>query len=115
MPRVKRGKNKNQKRKRILKKTKGYRHRQKSHRGAAKEALTHAGRNAYRGRKQKKREMRRQWQVVINAALSDQDLSYSQFTHRLKENGVKLNRKVLAEMAQERPEIFSKIVDSVSE
>lgn len=113
MPRVKRGKNKTKKRKRILKKTKGYRHRQNSHRGAAKEALTHAGRNAYRDRKRKKREMRRQWQVIINAALSDHELSYSRFIHKLKENDIALDRKTLANMAKDRPETFAKIVETV--
>jgi large subunit ribosomal protein L20 len=114
MARVKRGKNKTQKRKRVLKKTKGYRGRQKSHRTAAKEALTHAGRNAYKDRKRKKREMRRQWQIVINAALSEHDLSYSRFIHQLKENDVKLNRKTLAGLAQERPAVFSAVVNSLS-
>jgi large subunit ribosomal protein L20 len=114
MPRVKRGKTKNKKRKRILKKTKGYRHRRNSHKRAAKEALTHAGRNAYRDRKRKKRERRRHWQVVINAALTDTNLSYSRFIHQLKENDIELNRKVLAEMAQDKPEAFSSLVENVS-
>lgn len=114
MPRVKRGKTKNKKRKRILKKTKGYRHRRNSHKRAAKEALTHAGRNAYRDRKRKKRERRRQWQVIINAALSDTDLSYSKFIHQLKENDVPLDRKVLAQLAQEKPQAFSSLVEKVN-
>jgi len=114
MPRVKRGTTKNKKRKQILKKTKGYRHRRNSHKRAAKEALTKAGRDAYRDRKRKKREMRRQWNVVINAALSDHDLSYSQFIHRLKENSIDLDRKVLSRLAQEKPDTFSAIVEKVS-
>ena len=114
MTRVKRGTTKNKKRKRILKKTKGYRHRRNSHKRAAKEALTKAGRDAYRDRKRKKREMRRQWQVIINAALSDHELSYSQFIHQLKENGVELDRKVLSRLAQNKPEAFSAIVEKVS-
>lgn len=113
MPRVKRGKNKNQKRKRILKKTKGYRHRKKSHRAAAKEALIRAGSNAYRDRKRKKREYRRQWQIVINAAAREHDISYSQFMGKLKENNISLNRKVLAEMAQHHPDSFTALVESV--
>ena len=114
MPRVKRGTTKNKKRKRILKKTKGYRHRRNSHKRAAKEALTKAGRDAYRDRKRKKREMRRRWQVIINAALSDHELSYSQFIHQLKENGIGLDRKVLSQLAQNKPEAFSAIVEKVS-
>lgn len=114
MPRVKRGKSKNKKRKRILKKTKGYRHRQSTHKRAAKEALTHAGRNAYRDRKRKKREMRRKWQVIINAALNDHDLSYSRFIHLLKENDVDLNRKTLAHFAKHQPDAFNAVVETVS-
>jgi len=114
MTRVKRGKTKNKKRKRILKETKGYRHRQNSHKRAAKEALTHAGRNAYKDRKRKKREMRRKWQVVINAALTDTELSYSQFVHCLKENDITLNRKVLAEIARDKPDSFSQLVAEIS-
>ena len=113
MPRVKRGTTKNKKRKRILKKTKGYRHRRNSHKRAAKEALTHAGRNAYRDRKRKKGEMRRQWQIIINAALTDHDLSYSRFIHSCKENNVELDRKVLAQLAQEKPDAFAAVVEAV--
>ena len=114
MPRVKRGKTKNAKRKRILKKTKGYRHRQKSHKRAAKEALTHAGRNAYKDRKRKKREMRRQWQIIINAALSDHELSYSKFIHALKEADVELDRKSLAGLAKNQPAAFEAVLEKVS-
>ncbi len=114
MPRVKRGKTKNKKRKRILKKTKGYRHRRNSHKRAAKEALTHAGRNAYRDRKRKKRERRRQWQVIINAALEDTEMSYSRFIHQLKEHDIQLDRKVLAQLAQNKPDAFAGIVETVS-
>lgn len=114
MARVKRGKNKTKKRRNLLKKTKGYRGRQKSHKRSAKEALTHAGRNAYRDRKRKKGDMRRQWQIVIGAAAKNHGLSYSRFTHLLKENDVELDRKVLAEMAQNQPEAFAAVVESVS-
>jgi len=113
MSRVKRGTTKNKKRKRILKETKGYRHRRNSHKRAAKEALTHAGRNAYRDRKKKKRRRRRHWQVIINAALTETDLSYSQFMHQLKEAEIGLDRKVLAQLAQEKPRAFAGIVDAL--
>jgi large subunit ribosomal protein L20 len=113
MARVKRGKNKNQKRKNVLKKTKGYRGRQKSHKRSAKEALTHAGRNAYKHRKRKKGDMRRQWQIVIGAAVKKHDLSYSRFINLLKEADVELDRKSLAGLAQEQPEAFDAVVESV--
>ncbi|MEX2369071.1 MAG: 50S ribosomal protein L20 [Candidatus Paceibacterota bacterium] len=114
MSRVKRGKIKTQKRKALLKKTKGYRGKQKSHKRAAKEAITHAGRNAYRDRKRKKRETRRHWQIIIGAALGEHNLSYSQFTHLLKENEVAIDRKMLAELAQDRPAAFNAVVATVT-
>lgn len=114
MTRVKRGKTKNRKRKKVLQKTKGYRHRRNSHKRAAKEALTQAGRHAYRDRKRKKREMRRKWQVIINAALSDTDISYSQFMHKLKAADIALDRKVLAQLARNKPDAFTDLVNSVA-
>ncbi|MEX2514655.1 MAG: 50S ribosomal protein L20 [Candidatus Paceibacterota bacterium] len=113
MARVKRGKNKTQKRKNVLKKTKGYRGRQKSHKRSAKEALTHAGRNAYKHRKRKKGDMRRQWQIVISAGLKGHDISYSRFIKLLKEGEVELDRKTLAGLAKEQPEAFTAVVKSV--
>lgn len=113
MARVKRGKTKTQKRKRILKQTKGYRGRQKSHKRAAKEAITHAGRNAYKDRKRKKREMRQQWQIVINAALSEHSISYSKFINLLKDKDVQLDRKTLSKLAQEKPNAFNEVVKTV--
>lgn len=114
MARVKRGKIKTQKRKRILKKTKGFRGRQKSHKRAAKEALTHAGRHAYKDRKRKKRNVRRQWQIIISAALREHELSYSKFIHHQKQGEVTLDRKMLAELAQEKPAAFNAIVETVT-
>jgi large subunit ribosomal protein L20 len=113
MARVKRGKNKTQKRKNILKKTKGYRGRQKSHKRSAQEAITHAGRNSYKHRKRKKGDMRRQWQIVIGAAVKEHELSYSRFIHLLKEADVELDRKVLADMAQSKPEAFTSVVEMI--
>lgn len=97
-----------------MKKTKGYRYGRKSKKRAAKQAWVHAGKYAFEHRKDRKNDRRRQWQIVISAALSEHDVSYSDFIHQLKENNVELDRKVLALLAKERPETFDRVVESVS-
>lgn len=79
----------------------------------AKETLVHAGEYAFRGRKQKKSENRRLWIIRINGALSDTGLSYSKFANSLKAKNIQLDRKVLAEIIQDDPETFKKIVEEV--
>lgn len=113
MPRVKGGKNKSKKRSGLLKKTKGYRYGRKSKKRAAKTAWVHAGKYAFEHRKDRKNNQRRQWQIMINAAVREHDLSYSDFIHRLKENEIELDRKVLAKLAKDRPETFERIVEAV--
>ena len=76
----------------------------------AKDAVTKAGLYAYRDRRQKKRQFRRLWIIRINAAARLNGLSYSNFLHLLKEKGVDLDRKVLAEIAYSNPEAFKTIV-----
>jgi len=68
---------------------------------------------AYRDRKNKKRAFRRLWIARINAGTRMQGLSYSKFIHKLSENKIELNRKVLADLAMNHPETFKAIVDSV--
>ena len=113
MTRVKRGTVRIKKRKRLLKHAKGFRWRRKNVYRLAKEAVHHAWANAYIGRKQKKRTFRQLWNVKINAACRENDLSYSKFIHALKENKVELDRKVLAQMAQENTEAFKYLVEKV--
>lgn len=110
MPRVKRGKTANQKRKRILKHTKGFKWGRKSKERAAKEALLHAWSNAFRGRKEKKRNFRSLWQIKINAAARNQGLTYSKLIAVLKKENVKIDRKILADLAEKEPEVFKKII-----
>ncbi len=110
MPRVKRGVIAHKKRERILKYTKGYRWGRKSKERAAKEALLHAWSHAFRGRKEKKRDFRSLWQIKINAAARANGLTYSQFTNALKKQKIGLDRKVLAQIAEEEPETFKQIV-----
>jgi len=113
MPRVKRGTNANKRRKKILKRTKGYiTGRSKKYR-AAKEAYLHAQRYAFRDRKKKKADFRQVWIIRLNAALKQYDLSYSRFIFALKKHKIELDRKVLADLAVNHTETFKKIVETV--
>lgn len=99
------------KREKLLKKSKGYRWSRKSKERAAKEALLHGLSRKFKGRKEKKREYRTLWEVKINAGARMNGLNYSTFIGNLKKKGIKLDRKVLADLAENNPEIFKKIVE----
>ena len=112
MPRVKRGTVRRAKRKKLLARAKGfYQTKSKLYR-AAKEAVDTAGKYAYVGRKNKKREFRSIWIVRINAACREAGISYSQFVHGLKVAGIDLNRKVLADVALHDDAAFNQLVAS---
>jgi large subunit ribosomal protein L20 len=113
MPRVKKGTIHQKKRRRILKKTKGYRGGQKSKIRAAKTATLRAGAYAYRDRRNKKREARQLWQIKINAGCRLNDLTYARFINGLKKNKIDLDRKILALLAEKHPQIFSEIVKTI--
>ncbi|MBU4351043.1 50S ribosomal protein L20 [Candidatus Parcubacteria bacterium] len=112
MARVKSGKARLKRRKNILKDTKGYRWGRKSKLKLAKEAILHASRNAYRDRRNKKRDFRGLWQIKIGASAKELGVSYSQLIHNLKEKNITLDRKVLADLAENYPEIFKEIVEN---
>ena len=112
MPRAKGGAKTRQRRKKILKKAKGYvGGRSRLYRTAA-ETVLRAGKFAYRDRKAKKRLSRRLWIIRINAAARQHDLTYSQFMAGLRRAGVALDRKSLAEIAVKDPGAFAKLVES---
>lgn len=114
MPRAKKGgKQRKERKKKLVKEAKGYRWQRSKKYRAAKEARLKALRYAYRDRKIRKREKRRLWQAQINAACRQHDLSYSKFIGLLKKQNIELNRKALAELAKNKPDIFQKIVDKV--
>jgi len=113
MARVKRGVLKRKRKKKIIKQAKGYKWGRKSKYRAAKDALKHAWTYAYRDRRAKKREFRQLWQIQINAACRQEGMSYSRFINALKKNKIELDRKILADLAINHPEIFSKIVKKV--
>ena len=110
MTRVKRGPSALKKRKKILKYTKGFRWDRKSKERAAKEALLHAWTHAFEGRKNRKRDFRSLWQVKINAAVRNEGLSYSRFVSALKNKNIQLNRKSLADLAQNNPDVFQRVI-----
>lgn len=110
MVRIKRGTTANKRRKNLLKQTKGFRWGRKSKYKAAKEALLHAWTYSYRDRKVKKRDFRKLWQIQIGAACKALGLSYNKFIHGLKEKNIEIDRKILADLAKKKPEIFEKIV-----
>jgi len=112
MPRAKGGAKTRQRRKKILKKAKGYvGGRRKLYRTAA-ETVLRAGVFAYRHRKQKKRRARGLWIVRINAACRQVGLSYSSFMSALRKAGIGLDRKVLAELAVNDPQAFAKLAET---
>lgn len=112
--RVKRGVTSHKKHKKILKLAKGYRLGRSKLIKQAKEATVHAGADAYRGRKGKKRQMRSLWISRINGALAPHDISYSSFIARLKSKKIEVDRKILAQIAVENPNIFNEIIKKVS-
>ena len=113
MPRVKRGKRHLQRRKKLFKKTKGYKWGRKNTIKLGNVAVLKAGVHAYRHRRKKKRENRALWQVRINAGCRRYGLSYSKFMGLLRKANIELNRKMLSDLALNHPLIFKKVVEEV--
>jgi large subunit ribosomal protein L20 len=111
MPRVKRGVTSRRRHNRILNQAKGYYGTRHSLFKTAREAVEKGWKYAYRDRKQRKRQFRALWIVRINAAAREHGLSYGRFMHGLKEAGVEVDRKVLAELAVEDPQAFGALVE----
>jgi len=100
-------------RKKILKSARGYFGARSKVYTVAKNALEKALQYSYRDRRNKKRAFRRLWIARINAAARQQGMSYSKFIHALGKNDISLNRKVLADLAMNHPDVFKTIVDKV--
>jgi large subunit ribosomal protein L20 len=100
-------------RKRILKKAKGFYGKRKNVYTVAKNVLEKGQTYAYVGRKLKKREYRSLWIARINAAVREEGLTYSEFIHKLNQKGITLDRKILADLAMNEPETFKNLVASV--
>lgn len=114
MSRVKRGVIKQKRRKNTLKKTKGFRHGRSTKEAQARDALRHAGAYAFAHRRDKKGDMRGLFQTKINASSKNLGLSYSKFISALKKKGSTLDRKVLADIAENAPETFERIMKSLA-
>ena len=115
MSRVKRSVHARKKRRETLERTKGYRGQASKSYKRAKEALLKADSYAYRDRRNRKRDFRRLWIVRINAAARQEGMSYSQFMHGLKEAGIEVDRKVLADIAVRDPETFRRFAEKARE
>ena len=110
MARVKRGVTSHAKHKKVLKAVKGQWGRRKNTIRIARQAMEKAMQYAYRDRRAKKREFRSLWIQRINAGVRAEGLTYSKFINGLNKSGIKLDRKVLAEIAYDNPEAFKTIV-----
>ena len=110
MARTKRGVITRAKHNKVLKLVKGQRGRRKNTIRIARQAMEKAMQYAYRDRKAKKREFRSLWIQRINAGVRAEGLTYSKFINGLNKSGIKIDRKILAEIAYDSPEAFKTIV-----
>jgi len=110
--RVKTGIVRHRRHKKLLKQARGFYSGRRKHFRKAKEQLERSLVYAYRDRRQKKRDFRKLWIIRINAAARLNDISYSRFMHGLKLANIKLDRKILADMAMNQPESFAKVADA---
>jgi large subunit ribosomal protein L20 len=113
MPRANSSVPRHRRHRKVVKQAKGYYGARSRNFKSAKEAVSKAGLYAYRDRRQKKRMFRRLWITRINAAARLHNMSYSAFIANLKNKGIELNRKVIADMAMNDPDAFSRLVENV--
>lgn len=115
MARVKGGKTSAKRRRNVLSQVKGYRFGRSKKERQAKEAIFHAGKYAFAHRRDKKNDYRRLFNVRINAALTEvKGMSYSRLIGAMNKKGVKINRKMLALLAEKSPESFTRVVKHIS-
>ncbi len=113
MPRVKTGFTRRKRHKKILKANKGFWGARGKLYRIAHEAFIRSGEHAFRGRKERKRQMRRLWIVRINAGLNNLEVKYNKFIQNLNKSKIQLNRKSLAELAFNDFETFKQVVKKV--
>jgi large subunit ribosomal protein L20 len=114
MTRVKRGTTAAKRRRNILSQTKGFRYGRSTKEIQAKEALLHAGSYSFAHRKDKKSDKRRLWQTKIGATVKTFGTSYSKFIDMLKKKNIEVDRKILADIAENKPEVFERIMKQVA-
>ena len=110
MARVKRGVTSRAKHKKVLKAVKGQFGRRKNTIRIARQAMEKAMQYAYRDRRNKKRDFKSLWITRINAGVRAEGMTYSKFVNGLSKSGIKIDRKILAEIAYDNPEAFKTIV-----
>jgi len=113
--RVKTGTVRRRRHKKILKMAKGFYSGRRKHFRKAKEQVERSLVYAFRDRKQKKRDFRKLWIVRINAGCRLNDINYSRFINGLKKANIELDRKILADLAMNEPEVFAKLVEKAKE
>lgn len=113
MTRIKRGILTQKKHKKLRKAVKGFRTSRRKSIKLARQAYMKALTYAYRDRRVKKRTWRSLWIVRINAALQPFNIGYNQFIAKLKTNKIELDRKILAQLAHQHPEIFTALVNKI--
>jgi large subunit ribosomal protein L20 len=114
MARVKRGTLKTKRRRNILAQTKGYRFDRSRKERVAHEAIRKAGQHAFRHRRAKKREFRNLWTLRVNAAARMNGMSYSKMMGAMKKANMALDRKSLADLAMNHPQVFERVVKSLA-
>ena len=115
MARVKRGTIAQKRRKHLLRHTKGFRWGRKTKFRMANEAMLKAWTYQFRDRKAKKRSFRQLWTANLGAALKTKGLSWSKFANLLKKQNIGLDRKTLSLLAKEKPAVFEKVVEKVTQ
>jgi large subunit ribosomal protein L20 len=111
--RVKRGVASKAKHHKLLRANKGYRMTKRRLVRVAKEAYLHAGEYAFAGRKQRKRDFRRLWITRISESVRTNGISYSVFINKLKAANIDVDRKILANLIVDNPEVFTAILDKI--
>jgi len=112
MSRVKGGVTSNKRRKYMLEAVKGYRFGRSKKKREGREAMYHAQLHAFDHRKDKKGDFRSLWITRMNAALATHGIKYSRFIKTLADKEIGINRKVLATLAKDKPEVFTRIVEA---
>jgi large subunit ribosomal protein L20 len=113
MTRVKKGVHALKRRRSVLKQTKGMRHGRSTKERQAKDALLHAGSYSFAHRRDKKSHNRKLWNIKINAGARDLGMSYSKMMGTMAKKNILINRKMLAELAENHPEAFARILSQV--
>lgn len=113
MTRVKKGVHALKRRRSVLKQTKGFRHGRSTKERQAKDALLHSGNYAFAHRKDKKSHNRTLWNIKINAGARELGTTYSKLIDGLNKKKILIDRKILADLAENHPATFAKVLEAV--